>query len=108
MVLFGVLILLAIVVKINKKLDKNIQNKQFYCYLITGILGWVYLFGRHEALPWLGSRLFLALIASSLVIWIIYIVIWMMIYTPKQRKIKSREEIYRRYLPKNKKGEHNH
>jgi uncharacterized membrane protein YdcZ (DUF606 family) len=103
MVLFGVLILLSVFVRINKKLDKKIQNKQFYCYLIMGILGWIYLFGRVEALPWLGSRLFLAMIASALLVWIVYIVIWMMIYTPKQRKIKSREEIYRKYLPKGQK-----
>lgn len=99
-VLFGTLILLSILVKINKKLDKKIRDKQFYCYLITGILGWTYLFGRYEALPWLGSRLYLALIGSTLLAWIVYMVIWMIIYTPRQREIKSREEIFRRYLPK--------
>jgi UDP-N-acetylmuramyl pentapeptide phosphotransferase/UDP-N-acetylglucosamine-1-phosphate transferase len=99
MILFGALILLAALVKVNKKLDNKIKKKQFYAYLITGILGWTYLFGRVEALPWLGSRFYLALIVLMLFIWITYIVIWMIVNTPKQKKAKNTEEIYRKYLP---------
>lgn len=100
---FGLILVVALIILLSKKIDPKIRAKQLYCYLTCGILGFVYLFSRHEKLPWLGSRFFLVLVLVTLIIWITIITIWMAKYTKTLDKEKIIAQRYKKYLPKKKK-----
>ena len=97
---FGVLILIAIISLFAKGMDEKIRKKQIYCYLVVGILGFIYLFARHEELIWLGSRLFLSLISVAFLVWVTYILVFMVRYLPKKSTSKKATERFEKYLPK--------
>lgn len=100
---FGLILIIAIVLFFAKKIDFQIRVRQLYCYFICGILGFIYLFSRHEKLPWLGSRFFLVLVLATLIIWITIITIWMAKYIKTLDKEKIIAQRYKKYLPKKKK-----
>jgi len=100
---FSLLLIIGIIITLSKKIDKKIKSRQLYCYLTCGILGLVYLFSRYEQLPWLGSRLFLAVVLLVLLVWITIITVWMTRYTKTLDKEKILSERYKKYLPKKKK-----
>lgn len=100
---FSLLIIIAIAVRLMKGWDIKVRLRQFYCFFTCGLLGLLYIFASYERLAWLGSRLFLALDALTLIVWIVFVVIWMNKY---MKKIDNRiiiEERYGKYLPKKKK-----
>ena len=101
-VFFGVLILLALLNIFSKSLDKKIRKKQIYCYLTTGTLGLIYLFGRHEELSWIGSRLTLSIILLGFFIWITYITVFSIRYLPKKNTNEKAQKRFEKYLPKRK------
>lgn len=84
-------------------MDKKVKGKQSVSYLTIGILGFIYLGARYEELPWLGSRLFLALIIFSAIIWLTYLTIWGVKYFNKRAKESIIEDKFNKYLPKQKK-----
>ncbi|OQB06522.1 MAG: hypothetical protein BWY19_00108 [bacterium ADurb.Bin212] len=100
---FSLLLIIGIIITLSKKIDKKIKSRQLYCYLTCGILGLVYLFSRYEQLPWLGSRLFLAVVLLVLLVWTTIITVWMTRYTKTLDKEKILSERYKKYLPKKKK-----
>ncbi len=103
LIFFSVLVLMAIFLRLMKSWDKKIRAVQSNCFITCGILGLVYLFARHERLPWLASRAFLALDLLVLVIWILIITIWMTKYNKKLDSQKILEDRYKKYLPTKKK-----
>lgn len=102
LILFSVMIIVAILLKFSRQ-DKRIKARQFYGYITGGILGLIYLFARHEGLPFLSARIVLLVIVGGLLIWFIYLAIWMSRYIPKTTREREREERFRKYLPKAKK-----
>jgi len=101
-VFFGVLILLTVFNIFSKGLDKEIRKKQLYCYPTIGILGFIYLFARHEELLWLGSRLTLVIILLGFFIWVVYITVFSIRHIPKKNKNEKAQNRYEKYLPKRK------
>ncbi|MCL5410413.1 MAG: hypothetical protein M1324_00980 [Patescibacteria group bacterium] len=103
-ILFGTLIIFAVISKLVRNPEvRQISGKYFVSFLTIGILGLFYLFFRYEELPYLGSRLFLLLILLALFVWITVNSIWAIMFIPKYREQKKKEERYKRYLPKKKK-----
>ena len=102
LIFFSILIIAAITILLIKRLEKKARERQFYCFLVCGVLGMFYLFGRYEGLPWLGSRFFLVLILLTLLAWTFYLAIWMARYLPEKKYIEQTEERYKKYLPKSK------
>lgn len=103
LIFFSLLIILAIVSRFGGKENKKLYGRYFYEFLTCGSVGLVYLFARYEGLPWLGSRIFLVIIFSSLFIWTMINVIWVIRFIPTYVKNKASEERYLEYLPKAKK-----
>jgi len=99
---FSLLIVGAIVIILLKKIDRKIRLNQFYAYLTCGILGMIYIFARHEKLPWLSSYFYISLVVTTLIIWIIILTIWIFRYSLKLKKQKIYHERYEKYLPKKK------
>jgi hypothetical protein len=96
------MIMVAILIRFSKQ-DKRIKTRQFYGYLIGGILGLLYLFARHEALPYLSDRIVLFAIITGLLVWLVYLTIWMGRYVPRIRDEREMAERFEKYLPKQKK-----
>lgn len=99
-ILFGLLVVVAIVYLLLRKMDSKIRYRHFYNFLTIGVLGYVYLFARYEGLPWLGSRLFLALILLALIVWSLINTIWLFKYNKKLEDKKILADRYEKYLPK--------
>ncbi|MFA7244038.1 MAG: DMT family transporter [Patescibacteria group bacterium] len=102
LIIFVALIVFAILIKFSKQ-DRKIKNRQFYIYLTGGILGLIYVFARHEGLPYLSARIVLLVIIAGLLASLTYLTIWMARYIPKMNNKKFAEEKYQKYLPKSKK-----
>jgi predicted PurR-regulated permease PerM len=101
-ILFSLLVLSAVGILFIKNDFRSIANKFFYAFLISGILGFIYLFCRYEGLPVFGARLFLIVIILILLIWMIYNIIWMAKHLPFYIKQRDTEERYSKYLPRKK------
>jgi len=97
------MIVASILMLVSKGLDKKIKSRNFYTFLIPGILGLVYIFCRYEQLPWLGSRFMLATIILAFTIWSLINFIWMIKYLPKIKQKKILQDKYFKYLPRAKK-----
>lgn len=102
LILFSVMIIVAILLKFSRQ-DKKIKARQFYGYLTGGIFGVIYLFARHEGLPFLSARIVLLVIVGGLLVWFIYLAIWMSRYIPKVNRKLAEQERFKKYLPKPKK-----
>ncbi len=100
---FAALVVIAILIRLIKSWDKKVRVIQSNCFITCGLLGLVYLFARHEGLPWLASRFFLALDLTALFIWILAITIWMAKYNKKLDAKKILDDRYTKYLPQKKK-----
>lgn len=100
LIIFSVLVVLAVLSKFAGKEIKKITNRFFYTFLIGGVLGLIYLFSRYEGLPWLGSRFFLMLIVTMIVIWLAVDLITILIYLKVHSSEEENEKKYRQYLPK--------
>ncbi len=102
LIFFGLIFIIGILFLIVKSWDKNIRMRQMYAFTTCGILGLLYIFARYERLPWLGSRLFLALVIVALLVWSTINAIWLASYSKKIENKKILAERYEKYLPKNK------
>lgn len=102
LIIFSVMIIASIFMVASKSLDKNIKSRNFYTFLIPGILGFLYVFCRYEQLPWLGSRFALAIIVLAFIIWSLINFVWMVRYLPKIKQKKMLNDRYFKYLPKKK------
>lgn len=102
LIIFTAMVVVAILVQFSKQ-DRKIKARQFYGYLTGGILGLIYVFARHEGLPYLSARIVLLVIIGGMLVWLLYLAIWMGKYVPSQNKKKSIEDRYNKYLPKSKK-----
>ena len=100
LILFGLMVVLAVLISFQKKSVKRIVGKFFVPLLSSGVLGLIYLFARHESLPYLSSRFFLFLIMCMFVIWIAILLIWTLKFIPKHMSSKKIEDRYNKYLPK--------
>lgn len=103
MIVFGLLIVVSIIYLLMKKMDVKIRYRHFYCFLTVGVLGFVYVFARYESLPWLGSRLFLALDLLMLIVWSTINTVWLYKFTKVLEDKKILADRYEKYLPKPKK-----
>lgn len=99
-IFFGFLLILAILTRFMKPEYKRLVNRYYYCFITAGILGYVYLFARYEGLSWLGSRFTLLFVISTLIIWLLYNTISIILYVPKYKKAKDTLKIFEQYLPK--------
>ena len=102
LIIFSVMIVASLLMLVSKSLDEKIKSRNFYTFLIPGILGLVYIFCRYERLPWLGSRLTLATIILTFIIWSLINFVWMIRYLPKVKQKQILEDRYLKYLPKKK------
>jgi hypothetical protein len=102
-IIFSIMIVASLLMLVSKSLDKNIKSRNFYTFLIPGIFGLIYIFCRYEQLPWLGSRLALAIIIFAFIIWSLINFIWMIRYLPAVKQKQILEDRYLKYLPKKKK-----
>jgi len=102
-IVFGVLVIagLAIALLLQGEL-KKLWHRFFPALLIPGIIGFVYLFGRYEQLPYLASRFTLALILLSFFVWTFILLLWSAKNVPGYIKNKQTEENFNKYLPKKK------
>ncbi|MEK9156463.1 MAG: hypothetical protein AAB360_04200 [Patescibacteria group bacterium] len=101
-ILFSLLVIMSITVKLLPAKLKNVTNRYFTAFLASGILGFVYLFGRYEGLPWVGARITLVAIGLLVAIWVGIILAWTVRFVPKKIREEQVEERYQRYLPKSK------
>lgn len=101
LIFFGLLILFALLYLFLKgDAAKVLLRKYYFCFLTTGICGYLYLFGRYEGLAWLGAGITLVVIVIMFVLWLIYNTIITLRYIPKYQKEKTVTDIYEKYLPK--------
>ena len=97
---FGLMIVLAIVVVLQKSEVKKIVGGFFTPLLSTGVLGLIYLFARYEGLAYLSSRFFLVLIATMFIVWEVILLVKTIQFIPKHLDSKKTEDRYKKYLPK--------
>lgn len=102
LIIFSVMIVASLFMLKSKSLDKNIKGRNFYSFLIPSIFGFLYIFCRYERLPWLGSRLMLAMIIVVFIIWSLINFIWLIRYLPKVKQKQILKDKYLKYLPKKK------
>lgn len=103
LILFALCLIGSLLIKLSEKLNRKVKNRFFYALLTPGIAGFIYLFSRHESLPWLGSRFILALTLTTLIIWNLVLIIWAVRYMPKIKQVKIEQEYFDKYLPRAKK-----
>lgn len=103
LIAFSLMILLAIFIAFQKAQIKKIVKRFFNPLLTNGILGLIYVFSRHESLPYLASRFFLLLIVLIFFVWMSVLLVNLARFVPKQSTFLKNEERYRKYLPKNSK-----
>jgi len=103
LILFGLMIVLAAAISFQRKSIKKVVGKFFVPLLSAGVLGLIYLFARHESLPYLSSRFFLVLIICMFLAWVFILLVWSAKFIPKYMNSQKIEDRYNRYLPKAKK-----
>lgn len=102
-IVFGLLILSAILIMIFSRQDKRkIFGKYVPVLLSTGVLGYVHLFARYEGLPWLAARGFFGAVALLFIVWVAILAAWTIRYLPKYKQEKKVEDRFKKYLPKEK------
>jgi hypothetical protein len=104
LIFFGVLILFSIGSRFLKGDLKRFSTGYYYSFLTSGILGYIYVFGRYEGLAWIGSRFFLLLIFIIFSLWLLVDAILLIFQLPAYAEEKEKENRYSKYLPKAKKA----
>jgi len=104
LVLFSVSLVFSLVIKLLPIEIEKVKSRYFSALFIPSILGFVYLFGRYERLPWLGARVFLASILAIMIVWLFINTIWTLRFLPSYSKDKEVRDRFERYLPKPKAG----
>ena len=105
--LFGFLVIIAIVSWfwyrrkfIKFPIYREIRSKLFNILFYPGVIGLFLIFCRWQAIPYLGSRFFLALLIIVFNIWLIYLLYFRLIIFPKEIKKQLKQENFKKYLPK--------
>ena len=106
MIFFGLLILIGIALWIFVKGDqRKIWKGYITPTILTGFLGLIHLGARYEQLPWLASRFFLILVATTFIAWLIALAMNTTRLIPVYQKEQEITSRYDKYLPKPKKGQ---
>jgi len=100
----GILVLVAIVVKIAAVLapnpvDKKYRNKFYSLFLSIGLAALVWYFFRYEDVLFFGTRFvewFIILLAA---VWFVWLVVYTIMHYPKEKEIWDKEQIRQKYLP---------
>ena len=79
------------------------RGKLLNFFLTFGILGLVLLFFRFETLPYLASRLMLALLVAGFIIWGGYLLYYFIRVLPTKIKHSQKQTRFIQYLPTSKK-----
>ncbi|OQA04778.1 MAG: hypothetical protein BWY68_00128 [bacterium ADurb.Bin400] len=101
-VVFSIMLILAVVTRFLPVRMTEIKDKYFPAFLVPGIMGFTYLFGRYERLAWLGSRAYLVIVLVLFAVWIIVNSLWVFRVVPRYTKEVKTQERYEKYLPKRK------
>ena len=104
LIFFGLIIILAVAVKIFEKKVGKLISSYFYLFLLTGFIGLVNLFSRYEGLPWLGSRIILLADFLALIIGCVINVVIAFKQIPKIKQEKMTEDRFNKYLPRSKRN----
>lgn len=104
-IIFAVFLLISIVLgfasrRVQKDF-KKVYTKSAFLFLVTGLLGLFSIAMRFEAIPYLGSRFFLYVLALIDIIWIMNIARYRFITIPQKLKKNQNKEKFNQYLPKN-------
>lgn len=109
--LFGFSILLSVVawigygrIKKNLPLWGKMQTKVFNLFFYIGITGLLLIFFRWQAIPYLGSRFFMILLALVFVIWGLYILYFRLRVLPKEIANLETRKKFEMYLPRRQAG----
>ena len=100
LVIFGLMIVLAVVIAMQKAETKKIVGGFFIPFVSAGVLGLIYLFSRYESLPYFSSRFFLVLTVTMFIIWNTVLLFKAIKFVPKHISHKKVEDRYQKYLPK--------
>jgi len=109
--LFGFLILLAVIAwigygRLKKKLPLwgKMQTRVFNIFFYIGLTGLILIFFRWQAISYLGSRFFLALLLLVFIIWGLYIIYFRLIILPKEMANFQTQKSFEKYLPRRQAG----
>ena len=108
LIVFGALIIAAIIVKIIQSVKKQEQflnklySKYFYCLLVMGVLGEIAVWFRIERVNILSARYWLLIWFVGLVIWLYYVLKYQFKVVPKAREQLTQRQTFDQYLPKKK------
>jgi len=103
--IYVLIFVLAIVFSILRKKDfftapyrKAMQELGTWCFSFS-IVGLILMFFRHQLIPYLGMRAWSMIWFIISIAWMIYIIKYIVVNIPKQKKdLKIREE-FEKYLP---------
>jgi len=105
--LFGLMILLAVLAwfgygRLKKKLPlwEKMETRVFNIFFYIGITGLLLIFFRWQAIPFLGSRFFMILLALVFIIWGLYIIYFRLRVLPSKIADFEREKNFKKYLPR--------
>lgn len=105
-ILFGLMIILALIIKLfiksKNEVYQKFKNKLLYLFFTVGLVGLLWVFCRYEGIGFLGSRIIILLLAICLILWSLYIVWFWKIILPKETKKMIEQERFQKYLPKKK------
>lgn len=79
---------------------REIRSKFFNILFYPSVVGLFLIFCRWQAIPYLGSRFFLALLLMVFIIWLIYLLYFRLIIFPKEIEEHLKQENFNKYLPK--------
>jgi hypothetical protein len=107
-VIFGLLVLAAIVIKVLQNKNKfdqlvtGLLNRYFRSFLTMGLLGVVYIWFRIERVMVLSGRFWLVIWLVGLIIWLIPIIKHQKDSIPQIRSDRTDRKNFEKYLPKKK------
>jgi hypothetical protein len=85
----------------QKKLDfeRKFFSKITNLFLVTGLLGGVWMFFRWQEMPYIGSRFAIYILGLFFVLWIVNILVYKFFILPKIKEQYLEKERFEKYLP---------
>lgn len=105
LILFGLFITGAVVIKAYAKsdkpdlLDKKALNKFFNLFLTMGLIGLIYAFVAYEGVPYLSIKILLVIWAAIVIIWLWFAVKYYLKTVPKLKAEINERKSLKKYLP---------
>lgn len=101
---FGALIIAGLILKfglpkIKDSLKIKGAKRLVHLCLISGILGFVYLFFAWQGVALLASRLWLLILGLTILIWLFFIGKYFFLTAPKTRQDLDRKKKFNQYIP---------